>query len=69
MATKKPYVVNLDYSPAKQARLKRFCGCMGYKSVRAFIILAIENEIKADLEQLSAEDRKAVELLLNSEQG
>lgn len=65
---KKAYVINLDYPPEKQSRLKRFVGARGYDSVRAFIVLAIENEITADLNQLDSVERAAFEKIINGKE-
>lgn len=64
MQRKKQYVVGLDYPEDKQHRLKRFVGAMGYDSVRAFIVEAMEEKIKNDLNHISPEDRQAIEHLI-----
>lgn len=61
---KKQYVVGLDYPLQKQERLKRFVGARGFRSVRAFIVMAIDNEIEADLQKMSDDDRNMFEKMI-----
>lgn len=66
---KEQYVVGLDYSPGKQGRLKRLVGAWGYKSVRSFIVQAIDEKIEINLKQMTAEDRSALENIIENNQG
>ena len=64
MSRKKQYVVGLDYPPEKQHRLQRFVDVMGHKSVRAFIVKVVDERIEKELEDMSDEQRRAVEQLI-----
>lgn len=59
--------LSIPYPADKQKRLKRLVGVTGAKSVRAFVVEAIDNEIQSRLAAMSPENLSATIRLLDGE--